>query len=143
MDSQTNAVRKVEMRPNGAPWKPIGGVSREVTRAIDAVADYSLREPDPTLEELRMALQGTALTWTRNGKLTFAPERMALVSEIDELIQTFGANARAADLFPGTFAKNCQEKVYVQTGGSGADRDGSLGHRPAMCHLLQRWETCG
>ena len=88
-----------------AARKPGVWGSPELLAAIDALAGYSLRQPDPTLEELRLALQGTGFTWSEEGKLTFSPDRNTLVSELDALIEDFGRDTSAADLFPRT--KGC------------------------------------
>ena len=80
-------------------WKPAGWASPELAAAIDALATYSLRQPDPTLEEVRLALLGTGFTWSTDGTLMFSHDRAALIAELDELIEAFGRDTSAADLF--------------------------------------------
>jgi hypothetical protein len=48
---------------------------------------------------LRAALLGTGFTWSPDGKLAYSEDRVALVDEIDGLIEVLGWNARKAELF--------------------------------------------
>jgi len=86
--------------PRHTAWTPPAEWgSPELLAAIDALATYNLRQPDPTLQELRLALQATGFTWSADGQLKFSEGRTALITELDELIEAFGRDTRAADLF--------------------------------------------
>jgi hypothetical protein len=73
--------------------------SPQLAAAIAALAIRSL-DRDSTLEDLRLALEGTGFRWSSAGDLTCSGERMALVDELDALIEAFGGCAPAARLFP-------------------------------------------
>ena len=94
MNARTDARRLEALR--GSP---------QLTAAVEALARYSRRQPDPTLEEVQHALLGTGFTWSAERELTFAPERAALVNELDELIAAYGCDTRAAWFFPTIVAE--------------------------------------
>ena len=100
MNARTEANRLKKQGSHPGAWKPAGWPSPKLIESIGALSAYSLGHPDTTLEEVRGALAGTAFTWSRAGELTLSPERAALVSELDELIEAFGQGTRAAYLFP-------------------------------------------
>lgn len=56
----------------------------------------------PTLGAVRAALQKSGVTWSREGELLFPQDRTALVIELDELIDAYGARAYAARVLPGS-----------------------------------------
>jgi hypothetical protein len=87
------------VRSRSVCWRPVGLGSPKLVAAIDALAAYGLRQPDPTLAELYLALQATGYTWSTGGKLTFSRDRMALVTELDALIEAFGRDTSVARLF--------------------------------------------
>lgn len=73
--------------------------SPELLAAINALAPGVLCERDPMLEEVRVALQGTGFAWSPKGELVYSTERTALIAELDELIEVFGRDTSAAELF--------------------------------------------
>ncbi len=74
-------------------------LSPRLAAALRKLSAYSLRDPDATLDELRVALMGTGFTWSADHKLACSKHRMALVHELDEVIGAYGKDARAAELF--------------------------------------------
>jgi len=78
--------------------KPVSGISSRLATAMRDVG-YGMREPDPTLDELRVALLGTGLVWTPERKLAFSAERVALLRELDAVIEAFGRQTKVAELF--------------------------------------------
>jgi len=78
--------------------KPVPGISPRLAAAIRDVG-YGLREPDPTLDELRVVLLGTGLTWAPDGKLALSAERVAILKEFDAVIEAFGRQTKVAELF--------------------------------------------
>ena len=77
---------------------PVPGISPRLATAIRDVG-HGLREPDPTLDEVRVALLGTGLTWTPERKLALSAERVALLKEFEAVIEAFGRNTKVAELF--------------------------------------------
>jgi len=77
---------------------PVPGISPRLVTAIRDIGCW-LREPDPTLDEMRVALLGTGLTWTPDRKLAFSDERVALLKEFDAVIEAFGRQTKVAELF--------------------------------------------
>jgi hypothetical protein len=67
----------------------------ELARVIRAVAAQGARSP--TLRAVRAALQKSGVTWSKEGELLFPQDRTALVIELDELIDGYGAKAKAVD----------------------------------------------
>lgn len=55
-------------------------------------------KPLSTLADIRAALQAEGSTWSAEGELLFPQDRTALVIEIDELIDTYGADAHVCDV---------------------------------------------
>ena len=78
---------------------PGAWTSPRLAAAMDGLADYIRLQPDVTLGELRAAFVGTGFTWSSDGELALSPSRMALIREFDELIDTYGWNARGAEFF--------------------------------------------
>jgi len=50
------------------------------------------------LTELRAALLGTGFVWSAEGKLAYSRGHIALINELDGLIEIFGGNTSAAEL---------------------------------------------
>jgi len=92
--SKADTTRNCPDVREGTAW-----ASQELFAAIDALAPGVLCEPDPTLEDVRVALQGTGFTWSAKGELVYSGERAALIAELDELIEMFGRDTSAAELF--------------------------------------------
>ncbi len=84
------------LRPVG---KPARWASPGLASAIGQLAGYGLRQPDVTLDELRVALIGTGFTWATGGILAVSRGHSALVDELERLIETCGRNTRVAELF--------------------------------------------
>ena len=84
-------------------------VQRGSPQLVAAIAALAIRglDRDSTLEDLRLALEGTAFRWSSDGDLTCSGERMTLVDELEALIEAFGGRAPAARLFPGLVPRLC------------------------------------
>jgi hypothetical protein len=100
MDAATTMPSRVEAeRLLSYAQKPRSVTSPRLATAVHELAGYIRRQPDVTLGELRAAFLGTGFVWEGDGKLAFSRARMALVDEFDELIETYGWGARAAEIF--------------------------------------------
>lgn len=78
--------------------KPARKATPELSAMIQTLMDEGHLKLAPTLGEIRAALQTEGATWSREGELLFPQDRTALVIEIDELIDAYGAAANASDL---------------------------------------------
>ena len=99
MNARTEAAWLEAPASRHIAWEPAKWGSPELLAAIDGLAAYSLRQSDPTLEDLRLALQATGFSWSSEGALTFSPDRTALIMELDELIRIPQAGPRATASF--------------------------------------------
>ena len=79
--------------------KPARWSSERLTGFADQIAGYIGREPDITLGEIGTALVGAGFTWSDDGKLVYAPQHVALLEELEGLIEMHGSGTRAAELF--------------------------------------------
>ena len=79
--------------------KPGRWSSERLTGFADQIAGYIQGEPDITLGEIGTALVGAGFTWSADGKLVYAPQHVALLEELEGLIEIHGAATRAAELF--------------------------------------------
>ena len=77
-----------------ARWSP-----ERLTGFADEIAGYIRREPDITLGEIGTALVGAGFAWSPEGKLVYAPRHVALLEELEGLIEMHGSGTRAAELF--------------------------------------------
>jgi hypothetical protein len=92
MKYRKRATKKtIVMRPAIKP-------SPELSAVIRTVAAAGRRKPGPTLAKVRAVLQREGMTWSREGELLFPQDRTALLIEIDELIDAYGARADASGL---------------------------------------------
>jgi len=95
MRSRKKATKKTTV------MKPARKLSPELAAVIRALAAAARRKPRPTLAKVRAALKGEGMTWSREGELLFPQDRTALLIEIDELIDAYGARADAAGAVTG------------------------------------------
>jgi len=79
--------------------RPARWNSARLAGFADQIAGYIRREPDITLGEIGTALVGAGFTWSADGKLVYAPQHVALLDELEGLIEIHGAATRAAELF--------------------------------------------
>ena len=79
--------------------KPARWNSERLTGFAEEVSGYVRREPDITLGEIGTRLVGAGFTWSADGKLIYAPRHVALLEELEGLIEIHGAAMRAAELF--------------------------------------------
>jgi len=70
----------------------LAGIEKEIAGQVE-------RQPDITLGEIGAALVGAGFTWSSDGKLAYAPRQVALIEELEGLIETHGWATRAAELF--------------------------------------------
>ena len=101
MDATTDmptAWTELDRSPRFA-GKPARWASPLLGAAMDQLAEYRATHPDATLGELRAALLGTGFTWSPDGKREYSADRVALIDELDELIEVHGWNARGAELY--------------------------------------------
>lgn len=78
--------------------RPASKPSPELCAVIRTLVTARRRKAGPALAIVRAALQGEGMTWSREGELLFPQDRTALLIEIDELIDAYGAGADAAGL---------------------------------------------
>ena len=95
--SRKNSTRRAGSAPaaggaNGAAGSPVSPALSEAIRALTGEGRLGGR---PTLTDLRKALQA-GLSWNE-GEIQCPQDRTALVIELDELIDRFGARAGAED----------------------------------------------
>ena len=79
--------------------RPARWNSSGLAGAEDTIGRYIKQQPDITLGEMRGALLGTGFTWSPEGKLAYVPTHVALIEELEALIEIHGWDARAAELF--------------------------------------------
>ena len=79
--------------------KPAQWSSPRLTGVADEIAAHIRRQPDITLGEIGTALVGAGFTWSPEGKLVYAPRHVALLEELEGLIEIHGSGTRAAELF--------------------------------------------
>jgi len=72
-----------------------------LSAVIRAMAPVRRVARHPTLGAVRAALQKSGVTWSKEGELLFPQDRTALVIEIDELIDAYGARADATRVLRG------------------------------------------
>ena len=75
------------------------GLLPRLARAADEIAGYIRRQPDITLGEIGAALVGAGFTWSPEGKLAYKPTHVALIDEVEGLIEVHGWGTKAADVF--------------------------------------------
>ena len=79
--------------------RPARWNSERLAGFADEISGYLQREPDITLGEIGTRLVGAGFTWSPEGKLVYAPQHVALLEELEELIEIHGSGTRAAQLF--------------------------------------------
>ena len=88
----------------GAPRLPHGmgshdpAPSRSPALAAE-IAGHLRHQPDITLGEIGAALVGAGFTCSPDGRLAYEPHHVALIEEVEALIEAHGQGARAAGLF--------------------------------------------
>jgi hypothetical protein len=86
-------ARKPARAPAARPSPELGSAIRSI-----AAGRGSRRT---SLADVRKALQKTPVTWSKEGELLFPQDRTALVIELDELIDRYGARALAGEFLAG------------------------------------------
>ena len=79
--------------------KPARWNSPRLTGITDQIAGFIRHQPDITLGEIGTALVGAGFTWSPEGKLVYASTHVALIEELEELIEVHGYGTRASELF--------------------------------------------
>ena len=69
----------------------------ELSNMIEVLARDAQALSEPTLGDIRAALLEPHILWSGEGELLYAQDQTALVIELDELIERYGAQARARD----------------------------------------------
>jgi hypothetical protein len=68
--------------------------------AIRSLLALRRKRSELTLQQVRTALQQAETMWSFDGELLFAQDRTALLIELDELINRYGASKPASELLP-------------------------------------------
>ncbi len=79
--------------------KPARWSSPRLAGVKEAIAGYVRHQPDITLGEIGAALVGAGFTWTPDGKLAYEQRHVALIEEVEGLIEAHGYAMKAAELF--------------------------------------------
>jgi hypothetical protein len=74
-------------------------VSAELSTVIETFLNDPQRKAPLTLGEVRVEVEKTGLQWSRNGELLFPQDRTSQLIELDDLIERYGAETPALDLF--------------------------------------------
>lgn len=75
-------------------------VTPELADFVDQMLDLDGFSPDTSLLELRQAIFGQDLYLSRNGEFIFRLDRLSLVIELDELIDSRGGHLPARAMLP-------------------------------------------
>ena len=93
---RTDAADPERFMPHAG--KPPRWHSARMAGFMDEIARHVRRDPEITLGEIGTALVGAGFTWSAEGKLVYAPRHVALLEELEGLIEVHGAALRAAEL---------------------------------------------
>src|SRR5262245_25717423 len=91
------SLDEVDGLPGHGP-KPARWSAQRLAGIEKQIAAYIRRQPDITLGEIGAALVGASFTWAEDGKLSYAPRQVALIEEVEALIEVHGWATRAAEL---------------------------------------------
>ena len=78
--------------------KPARWSSPQLNGFKDAIAGFIRQQADITLGEIGTALVGAGFTWSPEGKLIYAAKHVALIEEVEGLIEIHGYGTRASEL---------------------------------------------
>ena len=73
--------------------------SAELSAVIETLLNDPHRKAPLTLGEVRIDVAKSGLQWSRNGELLYPQDRTSQLIELDDLIELYGAETPALDLF--------------------------------------------
>jgi hypothetical protein len=92
-------------------------VSAELSAVIETLLNDPQHKAPLTLGEVRVDVEKSGLQWSRNGELLYPQDRTSQLIELDDLIERYGAETPALDLFT----------AKASAGPESRDPDGSKG----------------